>query len=103
MKKNEEGLHQYYAFCKEYNVFYYPSQTNFIFLKLGIPGNEAFERLMKKGYIVRSGAAFGIHDGIRITVGLKEENDEIIELLKELVNEQVKKRRNILLRVCKGS
>ncbi|MGR5874361.1 hypothetical protein ACT7DH_07950 [Bacillus pacificus] len=46
---------------------------------------------MKKGYIVRSGAAFGIHDGIRITVGLKEENDEIIELLKELVNEQVKK------------
>lgn len=47
-EKNEEGLHQYYAFCKEYNVFYYPSQTNFIFLKLGIPGNEAFERLMKK-------------------------------------------------------
>ncbi len=46
---------------------------------------------MKKGYIVRSGAAFGIDDGIRITVGLKEENDEIIELLKELVNEQVQK------------
>lgn len=91
VKKNAGGLNQYYAFCKEYNVFYYPSQTNFIFLKLGIPGNEAFERLMRKGYIVRSGAAFGMHDGIRITVGLKEENDEIIELLTELVKEQVKK------------
>ncbi|MGR5867728.1 hypothetical protein ACT7C5_04470 [Bacillus pacificus] len=66
MEKNEEGLHSVLCICKEYNVFYYPSQTNFIFLKLGIPGNEAFERLMKKGYIVRSGAAFGIHDGIRI-------------------------------------
>lgn len=32
-----------------------------------------------------------MHDGIRITVGLKEENDEIIELLTELVKEQVKK------------
>ena len=45
VKKNEEGLHQYYAFCKEYNVFYYPSQTNFIFLKLGIPGNEGFRTI----------------------------------------------------------
>lgn len=32
-----------------------------------------------------------MHDGIRITVGLKEENDEIIELLTEFVKEQVKK------------
>ncbi|CAI8699330.1 histidinol-phosphate transaminase [Bacillus pseudomycoides] len=91
VKQNAEGLNQYYTFCKEYDVFYYPSQTNFIFLKLGIPGNEAFERLMRKGYIVRSGAAFGLPDGIRITVGLKEENDEIIELLTELVKEQKKK------------
>ena len=91
MQKNAEGLNQYYAFCKEYNVFYYPSQTNFIFLKLGIPGNEAFERLMKKDISFVLVSAFGIDDGIRITVGLKEENDEIIELLKELVNEQVQK------------
>lgn len=88
VKKNAEGLNQYYKFCKEYDVFYYPSQTNFIFLKIGIPGNEAFERLMEKGYIVRSGAAFGLPDGIRITVGLKEENDEIIELLTELVKKE---------------
>ncbi len=91
VKQNAEGLNQYYMFCEEYGVFYYPSQTNFIFLKLGIPGNEAFERLMRKGYIVRSGAAFGLPDGIRITVGLKEENAEIIALLTELVKEQRKK------------
>ncbi len=88
VKQNTEGLNQYYTFCEEYGVFYYPSQTNFIFLKLGIPGNEAFERLMRKGYIVRSGAAFGLPDGIRITVGLKEENAEIIELLTELVKKE---------------
>ncbi len=58
--------------------------NKFHFLKTWYTGNEAFERLMKKGYIVRSGAAFGIDDGIRNTVGLKEENDEIIELLKAL-------------------
>ncbi|MEY8349623.1 histidinol-phosphate transaminase [Bacillus cereus] len=91
IKQNVEGLNQYYTFCKEYDVFYYPSQTNFIFLKLGIAGNEAFERLMRKGYVVRSGAAFGLPDGIRITVGLKEENAEIIALLTELVKEQRKK------------
>ncbi|MDH2886871.1 MULTISPECIES: histidinol-phosphate transaminase [Bacillus cereus group] len=91
VKKNAEGLEQYYQFCKEYDVFYYPSQTNFIFLKIGLPGNEVFERLMKKGYIVRSGAPFGLLDGIRITVGLKEENAEIIALLANLVKEHVKK------------
>lgn len=91
VKLNKEGLQQYYTFCKEYDVFYYPSQTNFIFLKLGLPGDEVFERLMQKGYVVRSGGAFGLPDGIRITVGLKEENDEIIGLLTELVKEEVKK------------
>ncbi|EMA6341961.1 histidinol-phosphate transaminase [Bacillus cytotoxicus] len=91
VKKNAEGLEQYYQFCKEYDVFYYPSQTNFIFLKIGLPGNEVFERLMQKGYVVRSGAPFGLLDGIRITVGLKEENAEVIALLANFVKEHVKK------------
>lgn len=85
--KNNEGLEQYYNFCKENGVLYYPSQTNFIFMKLGIPGDVAFEKLLQKGYIVRSGEGLGVPDGIRITVGRQEENAEIIGLLTELVKE----------------
>ncbi|CAM4106528.1 histidinol-phosphate aminotransferase [Bacillus manliponensis] len=93
---NNEGLQQYYDFCKEYNVFYYSSQTNFIFMKLGIPGDEVFEKLLQKGYIVRSGGGLGLPDGIRITVGKKEENAEIIELLTELVKETSQREKTYL-------
>lgn len=91
VKVNNKGLQQYYDFCQKYQLFYYPSQANFIFLELGLPGDEVFERLQQKGYIVRSGSPLGLPNGIRITVGTKEENAEIIAVLTELVEENLKK------------
>ena len=91
VKVNNEGMQQYYDFCEKYQVFYYPSQTNFIFLDLGFSGDEVFERLLQKGYIVRSGGPLGLPNGIRITIGTKEENAEIIAVLTELIEKNVRK------------
>ncbi|MEH6890665.1 histidinol-phosphate transaminase [Bacillus sp. JJ864] len=91
VKMNNEGLQQYSDFCEKHQVFYYPSQTNFIFLDLGLPDDEVFERLLQKGYIVRSGGPLGLPNGIRITVGTKEENAEIIAVLTELIEKNVRK------------
>lgn len=94
--KNNEGLEQYYKFCKGNGVLYYPSQTNFIFMKLGIPGDVVCEKLLQKGYIIRSGGGLGVPDGIRITVGRQEENVEIIGLLTEIVKETAQKEKTYL-------
>ncbi len=81
-ERNREGLEQYYQFCKEYSLDFYPSQGNFILIDLQRPGNEVFHYLLSKGFIVRSGEALGFPTSVRITVGNAEQNEAIISELK---------------------
>jgi histidinol-phosphate aminotransferase len=85
-EKNREGLEQYYAFCKKHNLFYYPSETNFVLIELGIHGDIVFEQLLRAGYIVRSGAALGFPNMVRISIGTKEENEGCIEQLQRVLS-----------------
>ncbi|TDL34738.1 histidinol-phosphate transaminase [Jeotgalibacillus sp. S-D1] len=84
-KSNREGLEQYYQFCKEHGLSYFPSQGNFILIDFKQDGDLLFEQLMKKGFIVRSGQALGYPTALRITIGSKEQNEKIIKVLKEIL------------------
>jgi histidinol-phosphate aminotransferase len=86
-ERNQEGLEQFYQFCLEANLHYFPSQGNFILIDLQKPGNEVFNYLLERGFIVRSGHALGFPTSIRITVGSSEQNEAIIEQLKKYLNE----------------
>lgn len=86
--KNEEGLKQYYAFCQEYGLSYYPSQANFILIDFKKDGQRLFESLLKRGIIVRSGKALGFPTSLRITVGSKEQNEKVIENLRTFVEKR---------------
>ena len=89
--KNREGIQQYYDFCEEEKLSYYPSQGNFILIDFAMNGDEVFQYLMSKGYIVRSGVALGFPSCVRITVGTKEQNEGIISELRGLLAEKRKK------------
>ncbi|KKI88779.1 histidinol-phosphate aminotransferase [Bacillus sp. SA1-12] len=84
-EKNKKGLQQFYQFCEEQGLNYYPSEGNFILIDFKRDSDEVFGALLKKGYIVRSGNALGFPTHLRITVGSEEQNAEIIEILKEFV------------------
>ncbi|WNS82088.1 histidinol-phosphate transaminase [Domibacillus sp. DTU_2020_1001157_1_SI_ALB_TIR_016] len=88
---NKEGLEQFYAFCRENNLAFHPSEANFILIDFNCDSNELFEYLMSKGYIVRSGAALGIPGTVRVTVGSKEQNEGVIEAMKSFLAETVKR------------
>jgi len=63
-----------------------PSFTNFILIDLGHrSGQDVYEALMKKGVIVRSMAPYGLPGTIRVTAGLKEENEFFLEALGEII------------------
>lgn len=81
-EQNRSGLTQFYEFCEEENLFYYPSQGNFILIDMKKPGNEVFNYLLERGFIVRSGEALGFPTFIRITVGSYEQNEAIIKQMK---------------------
>ena len=46
-------------------------------------GQEVFQFLLERGYIVRSGRALGFPTCVRITVGSREQNAGVIGKLKE--------------------
>ncbi|KAB2338318.1 histidinol-phosphate transaminase [Cytobacillus depressus] len=86
-QKNREGLEQFYLFCKEKGLNYYPSQANFILIDFDKDGNEVFQYLLERGYIVRSGMALGFPTCVRVTVGSKEQNEGVIRVMEELLSE----------------
>jgi histidinol-phosphate aminotransferase len=82
---NRKGLQQYYRFCEENDLDYIPSQANFVLINFGVSGDEVFQYLMSKGYIVRSGEALGYSHSVRVTVGSHEQNEEVIGRMKEFL------------------
>lgn len=86
--KNREGLTQLYSFCEEHGLTYFPSQTNFILIDFKVDGNEIFQYLMKHGYIVRSGVPLGFPTSVRITIGSKEENEGLLNVLTKFLQEK---------------
>jgi histidinol-phosphate aminotransferase len=65
-----------------------PSQTNFILLDPGLDetpdGSALHERLLRRGVIVRDGAALGLPGRIRVSIGAPDENTAFLSALAEL-------------------
>lgn len=60
-----------------------PSVANFVLVDFGTPekANKAFDCLMDNGIIVRPVANYGLDKYLRITIGLQDENHEVIKTL----------------------
>lgn len=86
VEKNTKGLEQFYAFCEKEGLSYYPSQANFILIQLDVSGDQVFDYLLRRGFIVRSGEALGCPNTVRITIGTDEQNEAIIHLLEDFVH-----------------
>jgi histidinol-phosphate aminotransferase len=82
---NKESLNLFYQFCQENELHYYPSQGNFILIDFNIDGDVVFQYLLERGFIVRSGKALGYPSCVRISMGLKEQNEALLKLLKEFL------------------
>ncbi|MBH0174382.1 histidinol-phosphate transaminase [Fictibacillus sp. 23RED33] len=90
-EKNRKSLELFYAFCDDKGLLYYPSEANFILIDVKSDADKAFDYLLRKGYIVRSGSALGFPTMIRITVGEEVQNKEIIEHLGTYIDSVVEK------------
>jgi len=88
-QKNRDGLEQFYHFCEEKGLEYFPSQANFILIDFKTDGNEVFQFLMERGYIVRSGKALGFPTSVRVTIGSKEQNEGVMKVITQYINEKM--------------
>ena len=59
LKSNQEGKKYLYKELKELGLFYLPTEANFIFIDLKEDAEVIFEKLLKKGVIIRPGKTWG--------------------------------------------
>jgi len=86
LNSNKEGKKYLYKELKKLGLFYVPTEANFIFIDLKEDSEIVFEKLLKKGVIVRPGNIYGCPNFIRVTIGTPYENKKFIQALKEIMS-----------------
>ena len=79
-QNNQEGLKFFYESFKKLGLQFWPSQASFILFDCIHPSYQMAQEFLKKGFIVR--LIPGLDHHIRVSVGLREENQKFIQVLK---------------------
>jgi histidinol-phosphate aminotransferase len=78
---NDEGKAYLEAAFARLGLFAYPSAANFIAVRVPVAAEDAYTDLLRRGIVVRSGDKLGLPNFLRITIGLPEENRELVAAL----------------------
>jgi histidinol-phosphate aminotransferase len=81
------GLIQLGAGLDEMGLPHYPTQTNFFLIDVQREADLVFERMLRRGVIVRSMRSYGFDRYIRVNVGLPEENERFLAALGQVLAE----------------
>ena len=80
-----EELDFLYEKINEMGLRYFPTETNFFLIDVQQDAKRVFERMLRRGVIVRAMTAYGYPTCIRVNVGLPEENRRFVEALKAVL------------------
>ncbi|HJJ61144.1 MAG TPA: aminotransferase class I/II-fold pyridoxal phosphate-dependent enzyme, partial [Methanocorpusculum sp.] len=64
----------------------YPSQVNFITIKLGRPASEVWAKMLEHGISVRDCTSFELPDCIRVSVETRDKTRRVLEALSECLH-----------------
>jgi histidinol-phosphate aminotransferase len=85
-KKGRERLGQLF---NELGVKFWPSQTNFVLVKVGTAAKQFVESMKKRGVLVRDSSTNPGCDGcVRITVGTPAQMDKVLPAIREAIAER---------------
>src|SRR5690606_13243521 len=93
---HHQTVHPWFsAKLKELGLKFVPSVTNFILVEFPSNGPHtaelAFLHLAEKGYIVFPVKGYGLMNHLRITLGLKEDMEKVIQILRSFLNASLPK------------
>lgn len=82
---NREGMAQLTAGFEMLGLSYIPSVGNFITVDMGRPAAELDQALLREGCITRPVAGYGLPNHLRVSIGLPEENQRLLEALEKVL------------------
>lgn len=85
VEKNAEGRKYYYKEFDRLGLNYIESQANFVMVDTGKDDMDVFNKLLRKGVIVRPGSLFDMPGWLRVTVGTMEQCQRFVKSLEEIL------------------
>jgi len=82
---NEDGRAYLYRELDRLGVPYYRTAANFVALEVPIQADAAYEALLERGIIVRSGDGLGMPGRLRVSIGTPSENAAFIAAFEALL------------------
>ena len=76
---------RYYEAFTSMELFYLPSQANFILVRVGRQAQEVFHKMMRQGVIIRWMGSYNLPEFLRISIGLPEENQRCLDTLRQVL------------------
>src|SRR5699024_965149 len=80
-EKNANVRFEFESFLQKIGWTYYPSVTNFLLVNTPIERDEVAAFLLKNGFIVRSGDLLGYPQTSSITIGLKDDMQQLQQVI----------------------
>ncbi len=80
---NNVGMAMFTQGLAELRLNMIPSVGNFVAVDVGRPARPVYEALLRKGVIVRPIAEYGLPNHLRITIGLPEQNQRVLDSLRQ--------------------
>ena len=87
VRMNNQGMQQLRSALAEMGLPVLPSVGNFLCVDVGRPGAEVYERLLRRGVIVRPVGGYELPNFLRVTVGSEKENQRFLTALEQALQE----------------
>ena len=84
---NSAGKRYLYERLASLGLEYTPTEANFVWANLGVDTRVAFERLLRRGVIVRPGFIWDYPTWARVTIGTQTDNEKFIAALEAVLEE----------------
>jgi histidinol-phosphate aminotransferase len=86
LEVNRQGMRTLTEAFQRLGLPYVPSAANFVLVRVG-HGLAVYDALLRRGVIVRPMDGYGLPEYLRVTIGLPEENQRLIEALEAILRE----------------
>ena len=86
VESNKRGKEFLYREFERLGIKYVKTYSNFILFDVGEDADAVYDKLLRKGIIVRSMSGYGYKSMLRVTIGTMDENEIFIKGLREVLN-----------------
>lgn len=91
IENNKKGIALYYKELESLGLTYVKTNCNFILFDTGLDSAWVAQEYLKRGIIIRPAFEFGYPTWVRVTIGTREENTEVLKVLKEIIKMEEKR------------